>query len=132
MARRFPVGIRIKELRPGTGEIAAKGRIALVHFDCFLPRGDRISTSRARPFPAQFHIGQRDIVPAIDYGVGGMAVGGLRMVRVSPQLTYNERKTLPNLPENVALRYELELVGLSDAWDPSIYGDWFSTPKDPA
>ena len=54
------------------------------------------------------------------------------MVRVSPQLTYNERKTLPNLPENVALRYELELVGLSDAWDPSIYGDWFSTPKDPA
>jgi FKBP-type peptidyl-prolyl cis-trans isomerase len=124
MARRFPIGLRIKDLRPGTGEVAAKGRVALVHFDCFLPRGERISTSRERPFPAQFRIGQRDIVPAIDYGVVGMAVRGLRVVRVSPQLTYYERKTLPNLPENVALRYELELVRLSDAWDNSIYGDF--------
>jgi peptidylprolyl isomerase len=120
MARRFPIGIRVKDLRPGTGEVAAKGRIALVHFDCFLPRGERLSTSRDRPFPAQFHVGQRDIVPAIEYGVIGMAVGGLRMVRVSPQLTYDERKTFPDLPANVALRYEIELVRLSDTWDYGI------------
>ena len=119
MPRRFPIGIRVKDLRPGTGEVAARGRIALIHFDCFLPRGEKVSSSRDRAHPAQFEIGQRDICPGIDYGIVGMAVGGLRSIRVSPQLTYYERQTLPDLPANVALRYEIELLRLSDRWDPS-------------
>ena len=120
MARRFPVGLRVKDIRIGTGATAAKGLIALVHYDAFLPRGDRLSTSREREGPFQVEIGQRRAVPAIEYGIAGMAVGGLRSVRVSPQLTYYERKIYPDLPENVALRYEIELVRLSDKWDNSI------------
>jgi FKBP-type peptidyl-prolyl cis-trans isomerase len=110
----------VKDIRVGTGDVAARGLIALAHYDVFLPRGDRLSASRDRGFPAQFRIGQREIVPAIDYGIIGMAVGGQRIVRVSPQLTYYERKTHPDLPENVALRYEIELLRLSDKWDSSI------------
>ena len=111
--RRFPIGIRIKELRIGEGEVATKGRIALIHFDCFLPRGEKVASSRDQPQPIQFQIGQRRTIPGIESGIVGMAVGGLRSVRVSPQLTYYEQKTLPN----VALRYEIELLRLSDTWD---------------
>ena len=119
---RLPKGIRVKDLKRGSGEIAAKGRIALVHYDCFLPKGDRLDTSKDKAYPAQFEIGQRNVFPALEYGVVGMAVGGVRSVRVSPQLTYYERKAHPNLPPNVALRYEVELLRISDEWDNSIYG----------
>jgi FKBP-type peptidyl-prolyl cis-trans isomerase len=114
---RFPKGIRVKDVKIGSGEVAAKGRIALVHYDCFLPRGDKVTTSRDSPFPVRFKIGQRDAFPAFEYGVVGMAVGGVRSVRVSPQLTYYERKVFPDLPPNVALRYEIELLRISDEWD---------------
>jgi FKBP-type peptidyl-prolyl cis-trans isomerase len=120
VARRFPVGLRVKDIRIGTGAIAAKGLIALVHYEAFLPRGDRLSTSRDRDVPVQFEIGRRRALPAFESGVVGMAVGGLRSVRVSPQLTYYERKIYPDLPENVALRYEIELIRLSDTWDNSV------------
>jgi FKBP-type peptidyl-prolyl cis-trans isomerase len=118
---KFPKGIRVKDLRRGSGEVAAKGRIALIQYDCFLPRGDKWDSSKKRVCPVQFEIGQRNVFPAIDYGVVGMAVGGVRSIRVSPQLTYYERKQNPNLPENAALRYEVELLRLSDQWDNSIY-----------
>ena len=122
MARpRLPKGLRVKDRRRRAGEVASKGRIALVHYDCFLPRGERHDSSRARGYPAQFRIGQREVLPGIEYGVVGMAVGGLRSVRVSPQLTYYERRLRPDLPENVALRYEIELLRVSDAWDNTIY-----------
>lgn len=122
---RFPKGIRVKDIRPGSGEIAAKGRIAIIHYACFLPRGETCETSRDKPYPVQFHIGQRHVPPALEYGVIGMAVGGVRSVRVSPQLTYRERKMNPSLPEQVALRYEIELLRISDRWDNAIYASRF-------
>ena len=125
---RLPKGLRVKDLRRGSGEVAAKGRIALVHYDCFLPRGERHDSSRTRGYPAQFHIGQREVFPGIEYGVVGMAVGGLRSVRVSPQLTYYERRLRPDLPDNVALRYEIELVRVSDTWDNTIYPGTMTEP----
>jgi FKBP-type peptidyl-prolyl cis-trans isomerase len=118
---RVPKGIRIKEVRTGTGEVASPGRIALLHYDCYLPRGDLCSSSRERPYPVQMRIGQRDALPAFEYGVLGMAEGGSRSVRVAPQLTYYERKLYPSLTDNVVLRYENELLRVSDQWDSSIY-----------
>lgn len=123
MARRFPIGIRVKDLRVGSGEVATKGKVALVHYDCFLPRGENVSSSRTGPYPHQVEIGQRRAFPGIEYGLVGMAVGGLRRVRVSPQLTYYEQKALPNLPPGVALRYEIELLRIADRWDNSYGSD---------
>ena len=105
-----PKGLRLKDVRVGSGPSASKGSVVLVHYDCFLPRGERLDSSRDRPYPAQFQIGRRDVVPALEHGVLGMSEGGLRSIRVSPQLTYFERERYPDLPEGAALRYEIELV----------------------
>ncbi len=122
---RLPKGIRIKDLQLGAGEVAGKGRIALIHYDCYLPRGEKCDTSRDKPYPVQFEVGKRRMFPGVEHGVLGMSVGGIRSVRVSPQLTYYERKQNPELPDNVALRYEIELIRVTDEWDNSVYARVF-------
>ena len=82
-----------------------------------MPRGERCATSRDNPQPVQFKIGERNVVPALEYGVLGMAASGKRSVRIAPQLAYYERQTIPNLPDGASLRYEVELVRISDHRD---------------
>jgi FKBP-type peptidyl-prolyl cis-trans isomerase len=111
-----PKGLRVSDTRKGDGRVAAKGTVVFLHYDCFLPRGDKLDSSRDRGGPIQVWIGKRRVFPAVEYGVPGMAEGGLRTVTVSPQLTYYERKVHPELPEGAALRYEIELFRVSDEW----------------
>ena len=115
---KIPKGLKISQLRAGTGPMAEPGKFALIHYDCYLPRGEKSDSSRARA-PVQLRIGERLTYPALAYALPGMAVGEVRMVKVSPNLTYYERKQNPNLPPGVALRYEIELLSVSDKWDPS-------------
>jgi peptidylprolyl isomerase len=118
---RIPKGLKVKQMRPGTGAVAQPGKFAMIHYDCYLPRGEKCDSSRRREQPVQLKVGERLIFPAIAYAVPGMTVGEIRMVKVSPNLTYYERKQNPDLPPDVALKYEIELLSLSDEWDNS-YG----------
>lgn len=127
--KQLAIGLRVKELRRGDGPVAEAGRIVLLHYDCFLPRGEKCASSRDRGYPVQFEVGHRRVYPALEQGVVGMAVGGLRSVRVSPQLTYYERKQYPDLPPDAALRYEIELLRVSGEWDNSIYPPTVVTPR---
>lgn len=118
---KIPKGLKISQIRAGTGKVAEPGKFALIHYDCYLPRGEKIESSRSRGFPVQLKIGERLTYPALAYAIPGMTVGEVRMVKVSPNLTYNERKQNPCLPSGVALRYEIELVSVNDDWDHSLY-----------
>jgi FKBP-type peptidyl-prolyl cis-trans isomerase len=118
---KIPKGLKIKQIRAGTGRVAEPGKFALIHYDCYLPRGEKCESSRDRGFPVQLRVGERLTYPALAYAVPGMAVGEIRMVKVSPNLTYSERKQNPDLPPDVALRYEIELISLNDEWDNGIY-----------
>jgi FKBP-type peptidyl-prolyl cis-trans isomerase len=111
---KIPKGVKIKQVRAGTGAVAVPGNFAMIHYDCYLPRGDKCESSRDRAQPVQLKVGERLTYPAIAYALPGMAVGEIRMVKVSPNLTYYERKQNPDLPHDVALRYEIELLSLSD------------------
>ncbi len=64
--------------------------------------------------------GGRDCYVGIEYGLIGMQVGGRRTVAVPPNLTYHERKTYKDLPEDAMLVYELTLVEFRDKWDPEM------------
>ena len=118
---KIPKGLKVSQIRAGTGKVAEPGEFALIHYDCFLPRGEKCESSRNQGFPVQLRVGQRLTYPAIAYAIPGMAVGEIRSVKVSPNLTYYERNQNPNLPPGVALRYEIELLSLSDEWDNSVY-----------
>jgi FKBP-type peptidyl-prolyl cis-trans isomerase len=118
---KIPRGIKVNDLKIGTGPMAEEGKIAVVHYDCFLPRGEKCFSSRDRSYPAQFHIGLREVFPGFEHGIVGMAVGGIRSIKVSPQLTYYEKKLKPDLPGNVVLRYEVDLLKVSDQWENTLY-----------
>jgi|RhiMetdeSRZDD1v2_1073273.scaffolds.fasta_scaffold147349_3 FKBP-type peptidyl-prolyl cis-trans isomerase len=118
---KIPKGLKVKQVRAGTGAVAQQGKFAMIHYDCYLPRGEKCDSSRQRDQPVQLKVGERLTFPAIAYAVLGMAVGEIRMVKVSPNLTYYERRQNPDLPPDVALKYEIELLSLSDEWNNS-YG----------
>ena len=116
---KIPKGLKISQVRAGTGQVAEHGKFALIHYDCYLPRGEKCESSRAHG-PVQLRVGERLTYPALAYALPGMAVGEVRMVKVSPNLTYYERKLNPKLPPDVALRYEIELLSVSDEWENAI------------
>ena len=127
---RPPKGIKLSDVTVGSGRVAEKGKIALIHYDCYLPRGDRCASSRSKN-AVQLKVGERLTYPAFAYGVPGMRVGGVRSVKVSPNITYYERQLNPQLPPNVALRYEIELLRVADTWDNSIVAEGGSYEQDP-
>ena len=114
ISRKIPKGLKVRQIRAGSGAVAQLGQLATIHYDCYLPRGEKCDSSRDKEYPVQLRVGHRHAYPVFAYGVPGMAVGEIREVKVAPNLTYYERKKNPNLPASVALKYEIELVSLSD------------------
>jgi len=115
-----PKGLKITQVRPGVGPLAEVGKFAVIRYDCYLPRGEKCETSRNQPYPIQLKVGDRLTYPAIAHTLPGMRVGEIRSVKVSPNLTYYERRQNPNVPPNAALRYEIELLSVSDEWDNAV------------
>ncbi len=118
-------GLKISDLRVGSGRVAEKGTVAIAHVTCFLNRGDKLfSTHDGRGIPSQFHVGKRHAYVAVEQGVVGMRAGGVRRVTVGPHLTYYEQQRFPNLPKDAMLRYEIELQSVRDDWDSSLTIDY--------
>jgi FKBP-type peptidyl-prolyl cis-trans isomerase len=82
--------------------------MAVVRYDCYLPQGDRCDVGGL-----YLRVGEdRDSFPAVASGIVGMSVGGVRELKVSPQLAYRERAKNPTIPPAAALRYEVTLLSL--------------------
>ena len=112
-----PKGLKISKVRAGDGPLAELGKFAVIRYDCYLPRGEKCDSSRDRRYPVQLKVGERLAYPAIAYALPGMRVGEIRSVKASPNLTYYERKQNPKVPSRATLRYEIELLSISDEWD---------------
>lgn len=70
--------------------------------------------------PYRIRVGGRDCFVGIEYGLLGMRVGGRRSILVPPNLTYQERKTFRDIPEDATLIYDLQLIDLPEKWDPEM------------
>ena len=104
-------GLRTRDISIGGGLIATQGLMAVVRYDCYLPQGERCAVGSLF-----ITVGNdRNTFPAITAGILGMAVGGVRELKVAPQLAYRERANNSAIPEAAALRYEVTLLSLWDA-----------------
>ncbi|MCX6916056.1 MAG: FKBP-type peptidyl-prolyl cis-trans isomerase [Verrucomicrobia bacterium] len=113
-------GLKITDLRVGEGREVALQDIVHVHCTCRLSKGEVAFTTREEA-PYQVRVAARNTFVALDQGLIGMRVGGLRQIKVPPHLTYYERKAYPNLPEAAVLIYEIELIRVPEHWDNTLH-----------
>ena len=117
-----PPGGRVAELqrqdiRVGTGELARPGMDVTVHYtgwnydqDAQDQRGTKFDSSLDRGEPFTFLLGAGRVIRGWDEGVAGMRVGGVRVLKIPPELGYGRAGAGGVIPPNGSLVFEVELL----------------------
>lgn len=110
--RKSESGLEIQDMKAGDGAEARSGNTVDVQYTGWLADGTKFDSSRDRGKPYSFRIGAGMVIPGWDEGVAGMKVGGVRQLRVPPELAYGERGYAGVIPGNATLLFEVELVAV--------------------
>ncbi len=117
-----PPGGRVAELqredvRVGTGAVARAGAQVTVHYtgwnfdqDAAGQRGKKFDSSVDRGEPFTFLLGAGRVIRGWDEGVAGMRVGGVRVLKIPPELGYGRAGAGGVIPPNGSLVFEVELL----------------------
>jgi FKBP-type peptidyl-prolyl cis-trans isomerase FkpA len=112
----------ITDLVVGTGNQAAVGNTAVVHYTLWLfnaagveSKGTRLQSSTdPGQGPFSLVLGTRSVIPGFEQAVLGMRVGGRRRVYIPASLAYGSQGSSQNgIPPNAAVVFEIELVSLT-------------------
>src|SRR2546421_8820930 len=106
-----PSGLEYHDLKKGTGEEATRGDVVVVHYTGWLADGKQLDSSRGGE-PFSFKLGVGEVIAGWDEGVTGMLVGGQRKLWVPAELGYGRAGSLPEIPPNAELVFEVELLEL--------------------
>ena len=113
--RKQKKGIRVKDLNIGSGRVAEPGTFAVIKYQGFLNRGDKVASSDDQPGGEyRFQVGRRDPTVMLESSVVGMREGGTREARISPHLAYREGTSDGRIPPNAVIRWRIELVRVED------------------
>lgn len=114
-----PRSLKITDEKIGTGRKVVPGDIAVCHYSCRRSKGCIVLDS-TKDGPYSIQVGGRDSYAGLEYGLLGMQIGGRRKIVVPPNLTYDERKTFTDIPDNAILIYSVSLIDLREKWDPEM------------
>ncbi len=110
----------IDDLETGDGPVAEDGWLVAIGWTGWLydpdaadNRGESIGQVSADD-PTSFRIGSGQVIPGVDQGVSGMAVGGRRRVVVPPEMGFGASGA-SGIPGNATLLYEFELAAAAEA-----------------
>jgi FKBP-type peptidyl-prolyl cis-trans isomerase len=103
-------GLVYVDIRCGRGDVATGGIALIVHYVGRLKDGTVFDSSRSRGEPFHFLLGRGQVIPGWDEGVQGMAVGGVREMRIPPDLAYGDAGSPPAIPPDATLAFEVELL----------------------
>jgi FKBP-type peptidyl-prolyl cis-trans isomerase FkpA len=108
-----------KDVKIGTGEEAAIGKMVEVHYTGWLydaaapeKKGMKFDSSRDRGVPFSFLLGAGRVIKGWDRGVAGMKVGGQRTLIIPAEMAYGARGAGNVIPPNAPLIFDVELLGL--------------------
>ena len=111
-----PAGARYRDLRAGSGEVAAASDIATIHFTGWLDdngsKGREFYNSRRQNTPVSFVIGTDRVMPGWNDGIVGMQPGGKRLLLLPPALGYGARGVQGIVPPDASLIFIIELLDL--------------------
>ncbi len=102
-------GLQYYDVEEGSGEMPAAGDRIVAHYAGWLTDGTEFDSSIPRGQTFSFTIGQRQVIPGWDEGIGTMKRGGVRILVIPPQLGYGSRASGP-IPPNSTLVFQVYLV----------------------
>lgn len=113
-----PSGLQYQDTIEGTGAVATSGQSVTVHYTGWLfnneAQGAKFDSSKDRNDPFVFNLGAGMVIRGWDEGVAGMRVGGARTLVIPANLGYGSRGAGGVIPPNATLKFDVELLGVSD------------------
>lgn len=103
-------GLKVWDVKEGTGKEATKYSTVEVHYTGWLTTGKVFDSSKTAGKPFETHLG--DVVRGWQEGVPGMKVGGTRRLLIPAALGYGRRGAGADIPPNATLVFEVELLDI--------------------
>ncbi|HYH68809.1 MAG TPA: FKBP-type peptidyl-prolyl cis-trans isomerase [Urbifossiella sp.] len=103
-------GVKVRDLKAGTGEPCPPGAKVKAHYTGWLVDGTSFDSSRGAK-PVEFNL-SGGVVPGWQVGIPGMKVGGVRKLVISPEMAYGSARK-GSIPPNSTLIFEVELLAFS-------------------
>jgi peptidylprolyl isomerase len=108
-------GLKITDVKPGTGPVAKAGEMVTVNYTGWLyehgAKGKKFDSSFDHGQPFSFPLGGGKVIPGWDQGVAGMKVGGERTLIIPPELGYGPMGTPGGpIPPNATLIFDVQLL----------------------
>ena len=111
-----PSGLRIIDVKPGTGPVPQAGHTVTVNYTGWLfvdgKKGSKFDSSLDRGQPFSFTLGQGQVIKGWDEGLATMHVGGKRTLIIPPDLGYGASGAGGVIPPNATLIFEVDLLGV--------------------
>jgi peptidylprolyl isomerase len=109
-------GLRIIDVKPGTGPVPQAGQTVTVNYTGWLfvdgKKGKKFDSSLDRAQPFSFTIGQGQVIKGWDEGVATMHVGGKRTLIIPPDLGYGASGAGGVIPPGATLMFDVDLLGV--------------------
>ena len=112
-----PEGMKMTDVKMGTGAEAVPGKTVVVHYTGWLydeaaaeHKGQKFDSSRDRGDPFDFPLGAGHVIKGWDQGVAGMKVGGQRTLVIPPEMGYGARGAGGVIPPDATLLFDVELL----------------------
>ena len=98
--------------KAGDGPKAAKGQSVSVHYTGKLLDGTVFDSSYRRNEPITFILGQNQVIPGWEEGVGLLSKGASAKLVIPSELAYGAAGAGGVIPPHATLLFEIELVGI--------------------
>ncbi len=109
-------GLRIIDVKPGTGPVPKAGQTVTVNYTGWLfvdgKKGKKFDSSLDRAQPFSFTLGQGQVIKGWDEGLATMHVGGKRTLIIPPDLGYGASGAGADIPPGATLIFDIDLLGV--------------------
>ncbi|MFQ5512305.1 MAG: FKBP-type peptidyl-prolyl cis-trans isomerase [Candidatus Krumholzibacteriia bacterium] len=105
-------GLEIEQVAEGEGERPRPGDILGLIYVASYVDGGEFDRYQDREEPYRFRLGSQQVLPGLEEGVAGMRVGGKRILRIPPELAFENGERPSTVPADAWVRMEVELVDI--------------------